>query len=61
VTRGGTRIGDAIAFAAQTVFDDVEWSNKEENRPRERNGWPIATGNVRFRTLAIGLLLPAMK
>jgi len=28
VTRGGTRLGDAIGFAARTAFDDVERSNK---------------------------------
>jgi Ca-activated chloride channel homolog len=28
VTRGGTRLGDAIGFAAQTAFDDVERGNK---------------------------------
>lgn len=62
VTRGGTRLGDAITFATQTAFDDVERGSKvlvlltdggdQESSPETA----AATASMRgIRLIAIGI------
>ncbi len=45
MTRGGTRIGDAIGFAVQTAFDDVERGNKALVLVTDGGDQPTETGD----------------